>query len=592
MTESTLCKNQPGSCQRVPLVNGAGRSALAAAFLIATIVPFPAQAAPVNLSVNHTFTIQDVQGDLATGSTFADNPAILCGAIGAPPCPADGPQPFLSDGTTLYPIDSEFGFYAVDFVGGFPKQLDGLYTEGFIGTRVDGNGTGVMISNAATDKFKTQKPVGTWCAGMGGTSVKCSTENFAVMEHVLTCHETIPYFYADPVTGAQTVLADPETGVPVFTCADAQLNSFDDLTLPDGVPDLLSLEPNESNVIDVAVGADYSVTLKDDGKFLFRWGTFVKRPNDVRLYARLPLPDAWKQPGADFAVTSATLTVTHWITNNPNDQIRPEDMENEGATGRKPGYVVQPDGSWLSDRDCFEGDGDGTRLSLRSPLVRIPEGTYLKNLTGYTPSPDPRAQRVADLTEGFTNAWATSIDRDPFEWSYDADPDPMFQDFVGSQTPNPALGELVSGPRWRLRANKFGQDIPGLEIPTVECSPLPFASNNIKYETGSFTTTVINLLDFEDVNENGLADDSPLLRTPAWIDASQNFVNLGAGGSSAEPNGVSVNGLPLTDDFDLAIYIKGDRKPTVVYEATLDVEWDDGTRAGRIATALQTGSGE
>jgi len=30
--------------------------------------------------------------------------------------------------------------------------------------------------------------------------------------------------------------------------------------------------------------------------------------------------------------------------------------------------------------------------------------------------------------------------------------------------------ELVSGPRWRLRANKFGQDIPGLEIPRLECS--------------------------------------------------------------------------------------------------------------------------
>lgn len=560
--------------------------------LLLGLLPLALLAAPVTHEASHAFSVNDVQGDFATGGTFADNPAILCAAPGAPACPKDGPQPIVSEGTTLYPIDSEFGFYVVDFVGGFEKQLDGIYHEGFIGDRVDGNGSGVMISNAPTDEFKTQKPVGTWCAGMGGTSVKCSTENFAVMEHVLTCFETIPYFYADPETGAQTVLNDPETGLPVFTCADNQLNSFDDLVLPPGVPDLLSMAANESNVIDVAVGKDYSVTLKDDGKFLFRWGTFVKRPNDVRLYARLPLPESWKQPGANFPVTSATLTVTHLITNNPNDQIRPEDMENEGATGRKPGYTVAADGSWLSDRDCFEGDGDGTRLSLRAPLVRLDAGSYLKNQTSYTPSMDPRAQRVEDLTEGFTNAWATSIDRDPFEWSYDANPDPLWQDFVGSLTPNPALGELVSGPRWRLRANKFGQDIPGLEIPAIDCSPLPFASNNIKYETGTFATTVINLLDFEDLNDNGLADDSPLTSSLAWVDASENFVNLGAGGSSTEPNGVSINGLPLTDDFDLAIYVKGDVKPTIVYQATLNLVWDDGSSPTRTASSIATATGE
>ncbi len=524
-------------------------------------------------TVTHDFTILDVQGDFATGSTFATNPAILCDAPGAPACPAEGPQPRTIDGTMLYPIDSEFGFYVVDFVGGFQKELDGIYTEGFIGDHIDGNGTGVMVSNAATDTFKAVKPAGTWCAGMGGSSVKCSTENFAVLEHVLTCYETIPYFYADPNTGVQSVLTDPETGDPVFTCADNQLNSFDDLTLPGGVTNLLDMEPNESNLIDVAVGEDYSVTLKDDGKFLFRWGSFVKRPNDIRLYAQMPLPVAWQDPGADFPVTEATLTVTHWITNNPNDQLRPEDMENEGATGRKPGHVVQPDGSWISDRDCFEGDGDIRRLS--SNPQRIPQGTFLRNLTGYTPSTDPRAQRVEDLAEGLTNAWATSIDRDPFEWSYDADPDPAIQDYVGSLTPNAALGEFVSGPRWRLRANKFGQDIPGLEIPLIECSELPFSSNNIKYETGAFATTVINLLDFEDANGNGIADDSPLLSSAGWVDASQNFVNVGAGGTVIEPNGTSINGLPLTDQFDLAVYIKGDRKPTVVYSATLDVEWDD-----------------
>ncbi|GAB4181835.1 MAG: hypothetical protein Tsb002_02310 [Wenzhouxiangellaceae bacterium] len=535
--------------------------------------------APVTFTVAHTFSIDDVQGDFLNGRTYAQNPMILCGPAGSPACPEQGPQPLTVDATTLFPIDSEFGFYVVDFVGGFTKTLDGAYTEGFIGPYSDSFGDGVITSNAVTERFKTPQSQGTWCAGMGGTSVKCSTENFAVLEHILTCFETIPYFYADPVSGSQGILTDPATNVPIFTCADAQINNFDDLTLPSGIIDLLAMAPNESNLRDIATGKDYSVTLKDDGKFLFRWGTFVKRPNDIRLYAQLPLPAAWKVPGNDFPVTRATLAVRHWITNNPNDQIRPEDMENEGATGRKPGYRVLPDGSWVSDRDCFEGDGNA-----------IAEGTYYRNRTAYTLPTDPRALRVADLAEGLTNAWATSIDRDPFEWSYDANPAADIQDFVGSLTPMPALGDLVSGPRWRLRANKFGQDIPALEIPLAECSaetfsrsytePRPRVDDNVKYVTGSFAVTTINLLDFEDINDNGIADDSPLLSTSGWVDAAQNIQNIGANGSNSAPNGVSINGLPLTEDFDLGIYIKGDRRPTVVYDASLFVEWDDGTAAG------------
>ena len=45
-------------------------------------------------------------------------------------------------------------------------------------------------------------------------------------------------------------------------------------------------------------------------------------------------------------------------------------------------------------------------------------------------------------------------------------------DFVGELTPLDKVVlearnlELVSGPRWRLRANKFGQDIPVSANPT------------------------------------------------------------------------------------------------------------------------------
>ena len=50
----------------------------------------------------------------------------------------------------------------------------------------------------------------------------------------------------------------------------------------------------------IALGADYSVQLKDDGKPLYGWGATHKRPNDVRMYARLALPDAWKVEGAEL----------------------------------------------------------------------------------------------------------------------------------------------------------------------------------------------------------------------------------------------------------------------------------------------------
>ena len=54
----------------------------------------------------------------------------------------------------------------------------------------------------------------------------------------------------------------------------------------------------------------------------------------------------------------------------PQDQLRAEDLENEGATGRKPSYVVNKDEQWLSfgQETCYEGDSD-----------EIPEGTVLKN---------------------------------------------------------------------------------------------------------------------------------------------------------------------------------------------------------------------
>jgi hypothetical protein len=331
----------------------------------------------------------------------------------------------------------------------------------------------------------------------------------------------------------------------------------------------------------IALSSDYSVQLKDDGKPLYGWGGIHKRPNDVRMYARLQLPEEWKAEGANFKVTKAQLVVNHWITNNPNDQLRPEDLENEAATGRKPSYRIEgtiggADEVWKSTVPCYEGDGDliDTEEGANDPTF-IGVGTYLRNMPfaldpavtpGVAPADDPFAFS-SDLQKAFTNAYYTTINRDPFEWSYDANPDPMIQDFVGSAFPDDTLGALVSGPRWRLKPNKFGQDLPGLEIPLIECSPPPFKSDNIKYEVGTPVTTVINLLDWADEN-------SPLATSKGWVDVTANeFVTVV--GVDANGNPITSNGLPMTDDFDLAVYVKGDAKSTAVYNAKLIIEYED-----------------
>ena len=90
--------------------------------------------------------------------------------------------------------------------------------------------------------------------------------------------------------------------------------------------------------------------------------------------------------GADFVVTKAQLVVNHWITNNPNDQLRPEDLENEAATGRKPSYRIEGTPGtdtevWKSTVPCYEGDGDliDTEEGANDPTF-IGVGTYLKNM--------------------------------------------------------------------------------------------------------------------------------------------------------------------------------------------------------------------
>lgn len=481
---------------------------------------------------SHAFSISDLQGTYAP-----DQSKVVTIGKGK-----DGSQT-----ATMYPVDSIFGFKVEDFVGAAEKTIDGAYTEGWIGNVAGG----VAVADAPTDTFKVPPLMGTWCAGLGGNAVKCSSEHYVVMESVKTCYESV---LTTGVGSTQPSLLDPATGAVVGSCEDEKLDDDLYIVRNDAVSTelLASVAPgdqmasNESTVRDdVAISNDYAVTLKDDGKPLYRWGNLVKRPNDVRLYARLALPAEWKAV-TNYRVTKAVLEIDHLITNNPNDQVRPEDMENEGATGRQPSYS-NVGGTWTSVQECYAGDG-----SL------IPSGSLLKD-----PSQAKSGAFSDDLAEGFTHFWYTTTDRDPFEWSYTGGSDAR---------PNDALGTLVSGPRWRLKANKFGQDIPGLEIPKMNCAQPPFESGSLKYETGDRVTTYLNLLDWK-AGTDGLVA-SPLVNSRAWVDASQNPINSTLAGGSTGENGESINHLPLTDDFDLAIYVKGDQKPTIIYSAKLVLSYE------------------
>lgn len=310
---------------------------------------------------------------------------------------------------------------------------------------------------------------------------------------------------------------------------DGNLNGFGTY----GIADIL--KPNESSIIeDIAFGDDYSVTLKDDGKLLYRWGNAIKRPNDVRIDAKIELPDEWTAVEEDgdllplFHVTAAELVVHHTVTNNPNDQIRPEDFENEAAIGILPSYEVNDLGQWVSTDDYYAGDGTfyPTGTVLKDPaLAALAQASTLGDIGAIS----------ADLAEGYTVAWYTTLDREPFT----ADLDPV-------------TGEYEVGPRWRLQPTKLGQDLPGVENPIDPQDAPPVQSGEAEYSLGADMTTVLNLLDW-----NGV---SPMALSAGWMtDAGE----------------VSDNGVNMTEDFDIAFYVKGDQKPVALYDAQLVMSYEE-----------------
>jgi len=490
---------------------------------------------------SHVFGTADITG-LFDGTRVGDGTAM-------PPIIDYTADPMVTqEGVELFPLNSEFGYLVTDFDSAVPRDfyLNPEYWEGYAGDIIGplGEQEGLVVSNEATDTFLTPARMGTWLVGMGGSSVKASTEHYGVMQAILSDQ----YFPEDP----NAVYELDDNLIIVGGLWDGQavadvLASEGDIN-GDGVADIRDvLQPNESTITEnIAVSSDYSVTLKDDGKLLYRWGNMIKKPVDIRMQAELDLPHQWDtstdasgELPALYRITSAELVVRHNITNNPNDQIRPEDYENESATGRLPSYdPITPD-EWQSIADYYAGDGTfyPTGTLLRDPIIAAgTAGTLLADIGATSP----------DLDDGFTNAWYTTMDREPFEAVVDGE-------------------DYEVGPRWRLKSNKYGQDLPGVEIPLDPSLPPPPKKDEIKYEVGAETQTVINLLDW--------TGPSPLSISAGWQDAAGT---------------VTENGVVRTNDFDVAIYVKGDRNPATLYDATLVMDYEPLPIAAEGATVTGT----
>ena len=520
-------------------------------------------------SSTHTFSVDDITvtfGGMTIGSM--EDASSVYDLIDA-----SGLGTKNADGTILYPIDSEFGFYVSDFENAEQKSLDGDYAEGWAGNVMDGEEIiGLTISDSPTDTFKTPAVFGTWLAGLGGSTVKASTEHYVTMQNVLS-DQVMPGFDANndgiyneadgdiiplaadgtpalyPLDNNLFVVGGEHDGLAVrdvIAQLEGLANGAGDIN-GDGVIDIKDvLEPNETEIDrNIAVSTDYSVTLKDDGKLLYRWGNTIKKPNDVRVEATLDLPDEWSafQEVANedddlrvlYQITEAELVVLHTLTNNPNDQIRPEDYENEAAIGTLPTYEIIADYNldgkgarevWVTTDDYYAGDG-----------TLYEQGTILKDalLAAQWAASDLGNIGASDGSAGYTVAWYTTMDREPFQ----ADTDP--------ETPGD------SGPRWRLQPDKYGQDLPSVVIPEDPSDVPPPTKDEVKYEVGDDTQTVINLLDWG-------TEVSPLSISAGWQNQSGD---------------VSSNGVNYSNDFDMAVYIKGDIKPATIYSTELLMNYEE-----------------
>jgi hypothetical protein len=530
------------------------------------------------VSDDFVLTIDDVLGDF-DGNTFGEDAlvialdpiidftAVLEDPANPDPPDYDGPVRAItnSEGETLYPIDSAFGADVTNFVGATQRNRDSFYGEGWVGSLKEGTtDIGITVTTAKTNTFKTGSPLGTWTTGLGGNTVKSSTEHYVVMQNVLS---------------DQAFPGDPNAVSPLDNDLRFEGGIYAGKTISEVDPSAQNLNaawyavvqaglvPNENTITEnIAVGSDYSITKQNDGTLLYRWGQIAKSPTDVRISFSIPLPEEWTTSSVlpflnnGFKVNQAYLVVDHTIADGSNTsiEVRPEDYSNRAATGRLPSYYVDNNGTpnnpgddlWRSLRNSYAGDG-----------TFLPAGTILKDSSLIVPG-----GASADLANGFTNAWYTTIDQDPFELAVDINPDPAVQDYIGFKTLEDLIAagysvdDVVKGSRWELTNSTFGQDLDNVGIPAIANSEPPFASGDLKYQAGAVTTTVLNLLDSEP------GQNSPFLSSSGWTQADPDRVN---------EDGITENGLKLTEKLDVALHISGDINAVNIYDAHLVIDYQD-----------------
>ena len=159
----------------------------------------------------------------------------------------------------------------------------------------------------------------------------------------------------------------------------------------------------------------------------------------------------------------------YWLAEGIMDESQ-MDLSDMG----KPAAFIGRNGEWA---EAGFATAEPFLYEFEVPEWGKPVKVQLIHDTGWEEYFQAMAVRTEDLTAGNTAGWYTTIDREPFEWSYDTNGDGSAD--VSTRAPRPETGTLLSGPRWLLTPNKIGQDIPGLEVPNVECAPPPYQKDLI-----------------------------------------------------------------------------------------------------------------
>ena len=295
----------------------------------------------------HVFSVDDITVTFGgeTIGTIADRDSVYDTSI----------DKVTKEGVTLHPIDSEFGFYVDDFNEAIQKELDGDYAEGWAGDLVIGGEQVGVVRVRFTDRYLQDS------GGSGHLAGRASAETPSRPRPSTTrsCRMSFPTrnYPGDPdadyalddnlILLSQNAAWDGSTSPTFLPIPRPRRNDKNG----DGVLDIRDLlNPNESTIeYDIAYSTDYSVTMKDDGKLLYRWGNTIKRPNDIRMEAELPLPDEWTRAGNPDALTKLfQITRPNWscITRSrttPTTRSDPRTSRTNPRSARLPTYEIIPD---------------------------------------------------------------------------------------------------------------------------------------------------------------------------------------------------------------------------------------------------------